>query len=31
MKHFYVEQDECEIPPLESIKVSYEYLHNLQV
>ena len=31
MKHFFVEQDYCEIPPLESIKVSYEYLHKLTV
>ena len=31
MKHFFVEQDYCEIPPLESIKVSYEYLHHLTV
>jgi len=31
MKHFYVEQDYCEVPPLESIKISYEYLHNLTV
>jgi len=31
MKHFFVEQDFCEIPPLESIKVSYEYLHKLTV
>jgi sugar phosphate isomerase/epimerase len=31
MKHFYVEQDYCEIPPLESIKISYEYLHKLTV
>jgi sugar phosphate isomerase/epimerase len=31
MKHFYVEQDECQVPPLESIKISYEYLHNLKV
>jgi len=31
MKHFFVEQDYCEIPPLESIKVSYEYLHKLIV
>ena len=29
MNHFYVEQDRCEIPPLESIKISYDYLHNL--
>jgi sugar phosphate isomerase/epimerase len=31
MKHFFVEQDYCEIPPLESIKISYEYLHKLTV
>ena len=31
MKHFFVEQDYCEVPPLESIKVSYEYLHHLTV
>jgi sugar phosphate isomerase/epimerase len=31
MKHFFVEQDYCEIPPLESIKISYEYLHHLNV
>jgi sugar phosphate isomerase/epimerase len=31
MKYFYVEQDFCEVPPLESIKISYEYLHNLTV
>jgi sugar phosphate isomerase/epimerase len=31
MKHFFVEQDFCERPPLESIKISYEYLHNLKV
>ncbi len=31
MKYFYVEQDYCEIPPLESVKISYEYLHNLTV
>jgi sugar phosphate isomerase/epimerase len=31
MKHFYVEQDYCEVPPLESIKISYEYLHKLTV
>ena len=31
MKHFYVEQDFCEVPPLESIKISYEYLHHLTV
>ena len=31
MKYFFVEQDYCGIPPLESIKVSYEYLHHLTV
>jgi sugar phosphate isomerase/epimerase len=31
MKHFFVEQDYCEVPPLESIKISYEYLHKLTV
>jgi sugar phosphate isomerase/epimerase len=31
MKHFFVEQDFCEVPPLESIKISYEYLHHLTV
>ena len=31
MKHFYVEQDECDRDSLESIKISYDYLHQLQV
>lgn len=31
MKHFFVEQDYCEVPPLESVKISYEYLHHLTV
>ncbi len=31
MKHFYVEQDFCERSPLESIKMSYDYLHQLNV
>ena len=31
MKHFFVEQDYSEIPALESIKISYEYLHHLTV
>ena len=31
MKHFFVEQDECDLPPLESIKISYDYLKNLKV
>lgn len=31
MKHYFVEQDYCEIPPLEAIKASYEYLTKLEV
>jgi len=31
MKHFFVEQDLCEVPPLESVAISYEYLHKLTV
>jgi sugar phosphate isomerase/epimerase len=31
MKHFYVEQDECDHDSLESAKISYTYLHNLSV
>jgi sugar phosphate isomerase/epimerase len=31
MKHFYVEQDECDRDTLESTKISYTYLHNLTV
>lgn len=31
LKHYYVEQDYCEMPPLESIKKSYEYLSKLAV
>ena len=31
VKHYYVEQDECERPPLESIKISYDYLENLKL
>jgi sugar phosphate isomerase/epimerase len=31
MKHFFVEQDECAKPPLESIKISFDYLKNLKV
>jgi sugar phosphate isomerase/epimerase len=31
MKYYYVEQDYCERPPLESIKISYDYLHKLTV
>jgi hypothetical protein len=31
MKHFCVEQDECDGDSLESAKISYTYLHNLTV
>lgn len=31
MKHFYVEQDECDRDSLDSIRISYEYLHKLTV
>ena len=31
LQHFMVEQDECDKPPLESIKISYDYLRNLKV
>ncbi len=31
MKHYYVEQDECDRDSLESAKMSYTYLHNLTV
>ena len=31
MKHFYVEQDECDRDSLESVKMSYTYLHNLRL
>ncbi len=29
MKHFFIEQDYCEQPPLEAVRMSYEYLHSL--
>ena len=29
MKHFFVEQDWCEQPPIEAVKMSYTYLHGL--
>jgi sugar phosphate isomerase/epimerase len=29
VKHYFVEQDTCALPALESIKISYEYLKNL--
>lgn len=31
VKHYFVEQDRCDGPPIESAKISYEYLKNLQV
>jgi sugar phosphate isomerase/epimerase len=31
MQHYYVEQDYCERPALESVKMSFEYLKNLKV
>lgn len=31
MEHYYVEQDYCEQPPLEAVKMSYDFLHQLQV
>src|SRR2546422_9648407 len=30
VKHYYVEQDFCERPPLESAKISYDYLKGLK-
>jgi sugar phosphate isomerase/epimerase len=29
VKHYFVEQDHCDGPPMESAKISYEYLKNL--
>ncbi len=29
MKHFFIEQDYCEQPPLEAVRMSYAYLHSL--
>jgi len=31
VKHYFVEQDKCDGPPMESAKISYEFLKNLQV
>lgn len=31
MQHYYVEQDFCEQPPLQAVKISYDYLRKLQV
>jgi sugar phosphate isomerase/epimerase len=30
-KHIYVEQDQCNMPPLEAIKISFDYLKQLRV
>jgi sugar phosphate isomerase/epimerase len=30
-KHIYVEQDRCNLPPLEAIKISYDYLKGLHL
>lgn len=31
LKHYFVEQDKCDRPPLESARISYDYLHKLTV
>jgi sugar phosphate isomerase/epimerase len=31
LKHYYVEQDQCDRDSLESAKMSYEYLRRLPV
>lgn len=31
VKHIFVEQDRCNMPPLEAIKTSFDYLKNLRV
>jgi len=31
LKHYFVEQDKCDRPPLESVKISYDYLKALNV
>ena len=31
LKHYFVEQDLCERPPLESVKMSFDYLSKLAV
>ena len=30
-EHICVEQDQCDVPPLEAIKISFEYLKNLRL
>jgi hypothetical protein len=31
LKHYFMEQDLCERPPLESPRISYDYLQKLTV
>jgi sugar phosphate isomerase/epimerase len=31
LEHYFVEQDESDIPAFEAMKISYDYLHNLTV
>jgi len=31
LKHYFVEQDQTELPALEAIRISYDYLHQLTV
>jgi sugar phosphate isomerase/epimerase len=31
MEHYYVEQDYCEVPPPEAVKMSYQYLDGLKM
>jgi sugar phosphate isomerase/epimerase len=31
MQHYYVEEDYCEQPPIEAVRMSYDYLSKLQV
>jgi sugar phosphate isomerase/epimerase len=31
LKHYFVEQDQTELPALEAIRISYDYLHKLTV
>jgi len=30
VEHYYVEQDYCEVPPLEAVKMSYDYLQKFE-
>jgi len=31
LRHYFVEQDECAVPPLQAIRISYDYLQKLKV